>query len=99
MTVDWHTAVFAGAALLAIRVLEDYLVIPRVLGGAVGMSPLIVMISAIAVTKLFGGFYVLISVPIASLIVTVVDVVVRGVDPAEEEVPTVLFPAKEAEGK
>ena len=29
--------------------------------------------------------------------VTVLDVVVRDVDPAEEEVPTVLFPAKDAE--
>jgi hypothetical protein len=28
---------------------------------------------------------------------TVLDVVVRDVDPAEEEVPTVLFPAKDAE--
>jgi hypothetical protein len=27
----------------------------------------------------------------------VLDVVVRDVDPAEEEVPTVLFPAKDAE--
>jgi hypothetical protein len=29
--------------------------------------------------------------------VTVVDVVVRDKDPAEEDVPTVLFPAKELE--
>ena len=99
MTVDWQTAVFAGAALLAIRLLEDYVVIPRVLGGAVGLSPLIVMVSAIAAVQLLGGFYVLLAVPIASLVVTLVDVVVRGYDPAEAEVPTVLFPAKEAEGK
>jgi hypothetical protein len=31
------------------------------------------------------------------VLVTVIDVVVRDKDPAEEDVPTVLFPAKEAE--
>jgi hypothetical protein len=67
------------------------------LGGAVGLSPLIVMVSAVATATLLGGFYAFLSVPIASLVVTVVDVVVRGVDPAEAEVPTVLFPAKEVE--
>jgi len=41
---------------------------------------------------------VLISVPLASLVVTVMDVTVRGVEHAEEEVPTVLFAAKDAEG-
>jgi hypothetical protein len=34
--------------------------------------------------------------PVAVL-VTVLDVVVRDVDPAEEDVPTLLFPAKDPE--
>ena len=33
----------------------------------------------------------------AAVLATLVDVVVRGRNPAEEEVPTVLFPAKDAE--
>jgi hypothetical protein len=37
------------------------------------------------------------AVPLVAVLVTVLDVVVRDVDPAEEEVPTVLFPAKDAE--
>jgi hypothetical protein len=32
------------------------------------------------------------------VIVTLLDVIVRDKDPAEEDVPTVLFPAKEVEG-
>ena len=67
------------------------------MGGIVGLSPLIVMSSAIAITTLFGPFYVLLSVPIASLIVTIVDVAARGVEPTEAEIPTVIFPAKETE--
>jgi predicted PurR-regulated permease PerM len=98
LSVDWQTAAKAGGALLAIRVVQDYLINPRVMGGIVGLSPLIVMSSAIAVTTLFGPFYVLLSIPITSLIVTIVDVTARGVDPAEADVPTVLFPAGEGKG-
>ena len=96
-SVDWQTAVTAGAAVLLIRLAQDYVINPHVMGGAVGLSPLIVMTNAIAVTTLFGPFFVLLSVPIASVVVTIIDVTARGVDPAEAEVPTVLFPAGDAE--
>ena len=97
LTVSWHTALAAGICVLVVRMLEDYLVVPRVLGDAVGMSPLLVLFSVTAVGILFGGFAVVLAVPLVAVLVTVVDVVVRDKDPAEEEVPTVLFPAKEAE--
>ena len=42
-------------------------------------------------------FEVVLAVPLVAVLVTVLDVVVRDVDPAEEDVPTVLFPAKDAE--
>jgi predicted PurR-regulated permease PerM len=96
-TASWHVAVAAGICLLVVRMLEDYLIVPRVLGDAVGLSPLLVLISVTAVGILFGGFAVVLAVPLVAVAVTVVDVVVRDVDPAEEDVPTVLFPAKDAE--
>jgi len=40
---------------------------------------------------LFGAIYVLIAIPLAAVVATLVDVVVRGRHPAEEEAPTVLF--------
>jgi Na+/phosphate symporter len=43
---------------------------------------------------LFGGFYVLMATPFVALVATLVDVIVRDKDPAEEEAPAVLF-AKE----
>jgi predicted PurR-regulated permease PerM len=95
LTSSWHTALLAGSALLVIRLLEDYLVTPRVLGGAVGLSPLLTLISVSVTGVLLGGFYVLLSVPIASLVATVVDVTLRGVDPADVEVPTVIFPSQD----
>ena len=97
LTVSWHVAALAGGLLLGLRLCQDYLISPRILGGAVGLPPLVVLISVSVVGILLGSFYVLLSVPIAALVVTVVDVVVRGVDPAEAEVPTVLFSAREPE--
>ena len=97
LTHSWHTAAFAAGALLAIRIVQDYVINPRVMGKVVGLSPLIVLVSVSAAGILFGGFYVLLAVPIASVLTTTVDVVLRGVDPAEEAVPKVLFAAQEAE--
>ena len=96
-TESWHIALAAGICVLAVRLLEDYLIIPRVLGDAVGMSPLLVLVSVTSVGIVFGGFAVILAVPLVAVIVTVIDVVVRDKDPADEDVPTVLFPAKEAE--
>jgi predicted PurR-regulated permease PerM len=90
-------ALAAGLAVLVVRLLEDYIVIPRVLGDAVGLTPLVVLVAVAACGILFGGFAVILAIPFAAVLATVADVVVRDKDPAEEEVPTVIFPAKEAE--
>ena len=55
------------------------------------------LVSVAAVGILFGGFAILLAVPFAAVLATLVDVVLLDKDPAEEEVPTVLFPAKDAE--
>jgi predicted PurR-regulated permease PerM len=68
------------------------------MGHAVGLSPLIVLVSVLTVGYLFGAIYVLIAIPLAAVVATLVDVIVRGRDPAEEEAPTVLF-AGTGEGK
>ena len=91
LTAGWAVAIGAGIAVLVLRQLEDYIIVPRVMGHAVGLSPLVVLISVISIGYLLGPVYVLIAIPIASVAATVVDVVVHGRDPAEEEAPTVLF--------
>jgi predicted PurR-regulated permease PerM len=91
LTVGWTVALGAGIAVLVLRQLEDYVIAPRVMGHAVGLSPLVVLVSVIGISYLLGPVYVLIAIPIASIAATLVDVVLRGRDPAEEEAPTVLF--------
>jgi predicted PurR-regulated permease PerM len=96
-TASWHVALAAGICVFVVRMLEDYLIVPRVLGDAVGLSPLLVLVSVTAVGILFGGFAVILAVPLVAVLVTVIDVTLRDKDPAQEEVPAVLFPAKEVE--
>jgi predicted PurR-regulated permease PerM len=97
LTESVTVAALAGVAVLVVRVVEDYVVIPRVLGDAVGLSPLLVLLSVSATALLFGEFAVLLAIPLAAVLATLVGVVVLDRDPEREEVPTVLFPAKEAE--
>jgi predicted PurR-regulated permease PerM len=96
-TESIQLGIAAGVIVLVVRLLEDYIVIPKVLGEAVGLSPLLVLVSVTATAILFGGGAVLLAIPLAAVLATLVDVIVLDKDPAEEEVPTVLFPAQDAE--
>jgi predicted PurR-regulated permease PerM len=97
LTQSWQTAALTAVAVYGLRLLQDYVINPRVLGRAVGLSPLIVLVTVSIVATLFGPFYVLLSVPLASVVATAIDVIVLERDPARQRVPTVIFPAKEHE--
>jgi predicted PurR-regulated permease PerM len=97
LSVDWRHAAYAAIAVWGVRLLQDYLINPRVFGHAVGLSPLLVLITVTSLGLLLGGVYVLLSVPLASIVATVVDVTVLGREPDQETVPRVLFPANDAE--
>ena len=95
LTESFHVALLAAACVLAVRLLEDYLIMPKVIGEAVGLSPLLVLVSVTAIGILFSGWAVLFAVPVAAVLMTLFDVILRDVDPAEEEVPAVIFSPKE----
>jgi predicted PurR-regulated permease PerM len=97
LTVSWEVALAAGLAVLVVRVAEDYIVIPRVLGDAVGLTPLVVLVAVTGCGLLFGGFAVILAIPLAAVVATLIDVVVRDKNPAEEDTPAVIFSAKDAE--
>lgn len=97
LTSSLQLGVLAGVAVFAVRMLEDYIVIPRVLGEAVGLSPLLVLFSITSTALLFGEFAVLLAIPLAAVLATLVDVVIRGKDPAEEDVPAVIFTPSDSE--
>ena len=97
LTVSVHTAVLAAASVFGLRLLQDYVINPRVLGHAVGITPLTVLVAVSAVALLFGPAWVPLATPFAALIATLVDVFVRDRDPAQEDVPPMLFPGQEVE--
>jgi predicted PurR-regulated permease PerM len=97
LTASVHVAVLAGIAVVVVRQFEDYVVVPRVMGHVTGLSPLLVLVSVSAIGLLFGGFYVLLATPLVAVLVTLLDVIVRDKDPAQEDAPAVLF-AKESNG-
>src|SRR5918999_1329242 len=66
LTDSLGLAFAAGLAVLIVRLLGDYNVIPRVLGDAVGLTPLTVLVAVSAVAILFGGFAVLLAIPFAA---------------------------------
>jgi predicted PurR-regulated permease PerM len=97
LTVSVTVAVAAGLIVLAVRLLEDTLVMPRVIGDAVGLSPLLVLVMVSASGVVLGGLAVLVAIPIAAVLVTLLDVLVLHKDPTEAEVPAVIFSASDSE--
>ena len=49
LSVSTHLAVLAAIVVVGVRLLEDYVVLPRVLGHSVGLSPLVVLVSVTTV--------------------------------------------------
>ena len=98
LSVSWQHGLAAGLVVLGVRLLEDYVVIPRVLGHAVGLSPLFVLVSVAGTAMLFGEATILLAIPLAAVIATLFDVLVLHRDPGDEEPPTVLFQSRERSG-
>jgi predicted PurR-regulated permease PerM len=97
LTTDWQTALGAAIAVFGLRLAQDYVIGPRVLGHAVGLSPMVVLVTVSTVGLLFGGFYVLLATPLAAVLATLMDVIVLDRDPADEEVPAVIFSSSDSE--
>ena len=97
LTVDWQTGAGAAIAVFGLRLAQDYVIGPRVLGHAVGLSPLVVLITVSTVGLLFGGAYVLLATPLAAVLATLMDVIVLDKDPADEDVPGLIFTSGDAE--
>jgi len=97
LTVSVTTAVAAGVVVLTVRLLEDTIVAPRVIGDAVGLSPLLVLVMVSASGVVLGGLAVLLAIPVAAILVTLLDVLVLHRNPADAEVPSVLFPAGDSD--
>jgi predicted PurR-regulated permease PerM len=75
VTVSWQLALETAAVFVVFRLIQDYLINPRVFGGAVGLPPLVVLVSASAVGIVLGPAAVALATPLAAICATVVEVV------------------------
>ena len=91
LTVSVEAAALTAVAVYGLRLLQDYLIQPKVMGNTVGIAPLAVLVVVTGVGLLLGAAYVPLAVPFTAVAATLVDVLVRGKSPATEEVPTVLL--------
>jgi predicted PurR-regulated permease PerM len=85
LTVSWQLALQALGVFIGFRLLQDYVINPRVIGGAVGLPPLLVLVAATAVGILIGPAAVALATPLAAIVATLVDVIVRGRDPLDHQ--------------
>jgi predicted PurR-regulated permease PerM len=91
LTVSFEAAVLTAVAVYGLRLLQDYVIQPRVMGNTIGIAPLAVLVVVTGVGLLLGGAYVPLAVPFTAVAATLLDVLVRGKKPATQEVPTVLL--------
>ena len=92
LTVSWKLAATAAVVIYGFRLLQDYVINPRLFGRAVHLPPLAVLIAVSALALLLGPAWVLLAIPITAVISTLLDVLVWKHDPAAEQVPSVLVP-------
>jgi predicted PurR-regulated permease PerM len=90
LTVSFEAAVLTAIAVYGLRLLQDYLIQPKVMGDTVGIAPLAILVIVTAVGLLLGAAYVPLAVPFCAVAATLADVMIRGRQPATQEVPTVL---------
>jgi predicted PurR-regulated permease PerM len=95
LTIDWRHGAYAAIAVWGLRLLQDYLVNPHVFGHTTGLSPLVILVTVTSIGLLLGGVYVLLSVPLASILATIIEVTLLGRDPHEQPLPRVLLRTKD----
>jgi predicted PurR-regulated permease PerM len=95
LTVSTRAAILAAVAVYGLRLLQDYLIGPRVVGHAVSLPPLLVLVNVSAVGFLVGPALVPLATPLAAVLATLVDVYLRGRDPDDVDVPRVVLPVRD----
>jgi predicted PurR-regulated permease PerM len=90
LTVSWKVAAAAALVVYGLRVLQDYVINPRLFGRAVDLPPLAVLVAVSAVALLLGPVWVPLAIPLTAVFSTLLDVALRGEEPSEAQVPTVL---------
>ncbi|MDQ3614718.1 MAG: AI-2E family transporter [Chloroflexota bacterium] len=84
LTMSWELALITVGIILVMQSLENWVLVPRVMRGAVGLTPLTVFIAILAGTQLMGVIGAVLAIPIAATIqVILTDFLDRRRDPED----------------
>ncbi len=68
LTQGWEKALIVGLVIVAMQSLENWVLVPRVMRGAVGLTPLTVFVAILAGTQFMGVTGAILAIPIAAAI-------------------------------
>ena len=80
-----HVAAMGLLVVIVVREFQSYVVNPHLMGKSVGLSPLVTLVSVSVVGLLFGGFAVILAIPVTSAVATLIDVLVLDHEPPSEQ--------------
>lgn len=83
LTQSWQTALLVAAIAATIQFTENWVLVPRVMNGAVGLTPLTVFLALLVGTEFMGIIGALLAIPIAAAIQVIVSEYVRARREAE----------------
>ncbi|MDQ3654330.1 MAG: AI-2E family transporter [Chloroflexota bacterium] len=68
LTQGWEKALIVGLVIVGMQSLENWVLVPRVMRGAVGLTPLTVFVAILAGTQFMGVTGAILAIPIAAAI-------------------------------
>jgi predicted PurR-regulated permease PerM len=95
LSVSWQLAAAAALLVYGLRLVQDYVVNPRLFGRAVHLPPLAVLLAVSALALLLGPAWVPLAIPLTAVFATLLDVLVFDKDPGAQPVPAVVAPTEE----
>ena len=67
LTISWQTAVIAALFLAVLRVLQDYVIYPKIVGHGIKIHPLVVVIAILCGAEIGGLIGIFLAVPVVGL--------------------------------
>ncbi len=72
LTVGWDKAIVTAIIIIAMQTLENWFLVPRVMRGAVGLTPLTVFIAILAGQQFLGIIGAVLAIPVAAAIQVII---------------------------
>jgi predicted PurR-regulated permease PerM len=99
LTESWQTAVIAALFLLVLRIVQDYVIYPKIVGHGIKIHPLVVVIAILCGAEIGGLIGIFLAVPVVGLMMVAYNhyLAYKGIQRLEVPPDNVAEPVGEAE--